>query len=301
MFIKNSAEVLFSIILITSFVGATADIDIISPETETTFTSGDIVDIEVQSTGDIMKSLLLRIKADGSISYSNLVNQSFSEEAAVTNYTLSFDSSGFEGGYTLMAFVAWHEYDYYSTGNPFHTLYFSPSLELEGDPMVVVRNLPDFFYPGGSVGITYTILPHGDYSGLIINENLPDEIIDDLPNQDNSYTQNMKIEEDGDLFKFLIMGNPVEADTFFYSVDSPEDIEPGQELTFSGTFQVGEVIRPIIGDSTISAAGYSIPNCPITDTELLAFVEQWRSGDLSPIEDENDQIILELIEEWKSC
>jgi len=57
----------------------------------------------------------------------------------------------------------------------------------------------------------------------------------------------------------------------------------------------------IIGDQTITIEGFKIPSCPINDIELLEYVDKWSKLELSQNEAENDEIMMQIIEVWKTC
>jgi len=175
--------------------------------------------------------------------------------------------------------------------------------DFDGEPAMVVRNLPEMVYPGGAYRINYAYYFDEEATGIIINEHLPDSFDYSkakfsLNNQGIEHTY----DSETNILKIVLMGNPLSSGTLYYlAYFFDDELEEGQELVFGGNYVVLGHDGEIIGETTTKVAGFKLPQCPISDQDLLGYVDQWVKSELSDNVNENDEIIMQILGVWKSC
>lgn len=165
----------------------------------------------------------------------------------------------------------------------------------------VVRNLPKVFYPGGDISVhfNYYIAQGYDISGIIIAEKIPAgfSLAGTTSGIDVDWNPQTKT------VKFLLKGTPLSSGTVHYAADVDQNFSPGTDVNFNnGTYEwLGSAQILIKEENTTKVAGFTVPGCPMTDQQFLGYVSKWSKMQLGLSEEENDSIIMQIIQVWKSC
>ncbi|MBU0635656.1 hypothetical protein KKE06_01390 [Candidatus Micrarchaeota archaeon] len=186
-------------------------------------------------------------------------------------------------------------------------VYIQP-LELEDATVTVIRNAPEIFDAGGIFKVTLEIIPEdSETTGFIIKEKRPTGMSFVISSSfDYGDVDEQSYEMETQEKKFLILGAGDTQYTINYylmAIDNlyNEPLTPGEDSVFEGTWEVLGETGPITGDQTIQAGLFIMPECPITDQQLLGYIDQWNNHELATDDMENDNKMLQIIEVWKTC
>ncbi|MFH1588154.1 MAG: hypothetical protein ABIA76_02355 [Candidatus Diapherotrites archaeon] len=281
----------------SSFVGAES-FSIISPEEGYQHVPGEM-EVSVESDFDLEYVAVFAI-CEGDEKYTTVVSQNI-ETQGVQSLTSKFAFIK-EGQCTLFGYGTAN----YANGK-FQTTAYSQEInfvslpsEINESPVVIVRNVPDIIYPGGVYVVKIDYYLNEDYSGLIITEKVPEEMNLSEPalnNQGLDYAYDSETRE----LEIVLMGNPLASDKFTIYYYPLKDLESGTEVNFTGEYEVLEETGAIIGETTATVSGIKIPQCPISNQDLLGYIEQWSKTELGLNLGENDLAIMNIMGVWKSC
>jgi len=185
------------------------------------------------------------------------------------------------------------------------TVNFVAPPEESAEAVSVVRSFGALAPPVGGYFTTYlSITPNTDFTGIIIRETIPGniEIYDSFMVQEPFASFDYIYDEATRELKFVIMDpSVVEEQWVGYWAKASEDVEPGEVMNFSGEWEVLEETGDIGGKQSLSIYGFVMPQCPISDSEMLGYIDQWANKEFNTSSDMNDQFMMEILEVWMTC
>jgi len=312
---KKLLIVMLIFLVTISFVNA--GLTLVSPQENQLVSIGEELEFEISSDpGDYeFNIVLVKVKCSGDVFWSEVY------EHYTQGYVLAFkDTIDLEGvGKNYCDFkvqVVQSGLGEYKSDSATTVVNIEPKDWIE---TVVTRNMGGSIYPGGwgKVDLVFSPGEGVSYSGLIVNEFLPSEIMDPTEMGEdpvNTYDPNHLIgisngnfdwdyvDEENKL-KFLLMSSsPLIQNTLYYVIQADQNLEPGTEIIFNGLWDVLGVQGEVGGKQVIVVSGdYVLPECPITDQQILEYVNKWSKKELNIDPGENDNIMMQILEVWKNC
>ncbi|MFH1586786.1 MAG: hypothetical protein ABID38_02945 [Candidatus Diapherotrites archaeon] len=289
-----------ALLLAISYASA-AGIDITSPSGLPSYVlSGKTVDVQATSQYNITKVLSVYINCP-LVKEGKFIAQDYVVEPPSKSVKFPLDTTGLYGNCQLSISV-------YVQGG--EILSYSDTQKIQIDhPLLktyyenganICRLLPDMVWPGSVVKVPLMIESNEKFTGLIITETLPEGVEKFAGGWGPHITNNY--DEDTRTLKMLLM-DPEELEKqdidWMFKVNA--DAPPGTKISFSGSGEVLGSSREIKCDSETTIGGFVIPGCPITDQQLLGYVNQWGKGELAQYESKNDEAILQIVKAWKDC
>ncbi|MFH1751994.1 MAG: hypothetical protein ABH821_03605 [archaeon] len=295
------------LVLLFVTVNAVTGFDVISPEHYEEIMDETIHEVEVQADeGYSFDSIILKRRCAVWNPYIEVVSETFDEPTS--NYTYDLDMTPFEPGrcYISISPVVITPEGELSPQQFSRAITVIPYEEPEEDVAVqVLREFPDEVSPGGLHWFNLNVFPNSEFTGIVLRETLPDGIeidLDALESDEIDATAESTYDEETRLLRFVLFNTdqiPGGSITVWYTVDA--DIELESTLEFSGEWEVLGETGPIEGTQELEISGMVMPECPLTDTQLLEYIDQWANNELSTNEALNDMLILQILEVWKNC
>ncbi len=276
-------------------VPATATIS--SPAEGQAFTVGDTIELNVSSN---VKINAVWISGLFNGHFTPLGYVSFSDENK-TSYNTVIDSAGFPAGPAQIKV----DIGYYANPNdPLSYTMLTDNVnfvltenpEANTGPVTVIRSAPGEVYAGSYVMINLVVNPASQFPGIILNETIPEQSTYINFFESPFFDGQIEDVKQGNTIKYVVMekdGIPFMA--IEYQVYVNNELEPGDEIPLSGTWVIEGTQGTIIGTSSLKIGGFKIPNCPLTDQQLLEFIGKWANEEI------NNNQILQVIEGWKTC
>ncbi len=306
----------FSVImlLMASFVHAEMDIAYEGPQEGDVLNSEDDLNIKITAVDSYLKHPYIYLGCPSS-ELKLIASEYYDYDDKKTTFEFSFPLFGQNPGPCKISYGAFlfdkQDKDYVlHVHDSLNFLLNPPEVEPEGSALVV-RAIPKEFNPGGYLHLLYVIkpmLPEGEgFTGIIVRDNIPEvfSLVEPAPYLLLTSTSNIDhtYDDETGLLK-LVISNPSEVgfENAWVSFIISDNIGPGEEFEFSGDWEILGETGPILGVSKTKASGFAMPGCPISDTELLGYIDQWSNMELDPDSvDNNDNLIMQIIEVWKSC
>jgi len=253
---------------------------------------------------------------DGDSMVKHLINFSLPYGQKTNNYKTSVNLEGLGPGYCSLKTVLLNKYsgDLSLFEKEEINIYIFPPVVEDDSSVLVVRNVSDIVYPGSFQTIMLNVFLQKDFSGLVLSETIPGDVELKIINlADGKETMSLgkiysggsydwKYEEDTRELKNVLMpGNFTKYATFEYKIFIPADAEPGTVYSLAGTWKILDEEGAIDGKQSMKVGGEKIPECPITDEELLDYIDQWENLELNEGILDNDEIMMQIIEVWKTC
>lgn len=296
--LRNKILVIFLIfgLLTVSYADS---LTIISPAEGEEIVAGEDIEVHVETDYQMASIYVQLYCTEQHYTWTSYAVQGF-PEADVMEYSTGISTQGLTAGPCKLKITGKKE-DY---SQEYSTVEIVLTPGQQGDEVATVtRSMSDIVYPGGYTWVTIHFFPHGVFSGVIIREHVPESVvwennfgISPLTHDYDAETRTLKV---------LHMSSydiGIKHAHFSYLISIPQDATPGSVIDYSqGDWVVLENTGPIIGDTYTTVAGYTLPGCPITDEQLLQYVDQWADSELGSTEEENDEIIQQIVEVWMSC
>ena len=299
------------LILLLIFSFANAELTIVSPTENQEFEIGEMMDFEISSDVEFDVVHVL-IKCSGDVFWKE-VYKHYVPTGEVTAFTDSIKVGGFGENYcNFSVAVADLGQQPYNPQADNTVVYFVAN---PNQSTLVTRNAGSKIYPGGWGLVSLFFSPQENYTGLIVNENLSQKLMDPSEQGEdpgNTYLPKTihpvsnfdwdYIPEDNRL-KFLLMSpTALEYNTITYVIQADNDLQAGEKIYFNGTWTALEDMGNVNGIQYIEVSGdYELPECPMTDQQLLIYIDQWSKSELALDPAENDSLIMQIIEVWKNC
>jgi len=307
---------LLIIILLASFASA-GEVEITNYGFYQYAEISDSLPVEVEITGAITAdSWDVMLDCDEDFYFDVIYDEIKLDAGQTKKVSTTLDLIGFSpGACDLTVSVnakGWDSEDAYSE-DPTLVLYL-PESENEGK-VTVYRNLPDKFTPGNTMPVNLDVIINDpSVTGVIVKEKIPNVLLEDMewvfmvPDSfPHAYTietveSNSPFGFDYDVIKFVLL---VDDDKKNYDIKyyykAPANFPEGENQGFGGTWEVLGLEGDIEGDWNVDSIGYVLPICPITDQDLLGYIQKWSNNELSSDADENDQIMMGVVDIWKGC
>jgi hypothetical protein len=288
-----------AMVLLIAISAQANTLTITEPTEYSEFTAGDLISIKVEADFE-MKWLSITVQCPGDALLRDVASLSFPSNEQVTFYKTTFDSTGVNNQLCFLSAQA-HTKDFDTVFAKTVPLLITPSnIQPNSETAVVVRDAPDTFYPGGAAEVGLGIYAKSEFTGIVLREQIPENT--ELGLIWSPSPIEYVFEEDTRTLKIVLMDPTAITNTYVkYSLKVPSDTEPGTVLELSGNWEVLGETAETLGKTSMKAAGFTIPECPITDTQLLEFIDKWSKMELAFNEVENDEIIMQIIEVWKGC
>jgi len=273
--------------------------------TDSYIISGKQLTVKAEShyTTDRISSLSINCPTKGG--YKTLIS-SEDYDPPSKNIELPLDTTGFYGDCELHLTVSVVEVDgvAYQDTSEIHLhpgiLHPMPGSDLYNQPAILARAMDEVVFSGELVKIPIFIKPQDSFTGMIITETLPYELTYEnwAPPKSYSFDYDAGTNE----LKILIMdAEEIEDQVVWYTVRVSQDAEPGKIVEISGMAEViGEEFE-VSGNYSTKIGGWSVPQCPIDNQQMLGYIEQWADLELGENKGENDEAIMQIIEVWANC
>lgn len=304
---------LFGVLAIFLISFVSAQLTIISPTENQEFDIGEVTTFEISSDEEF-DMVVVSTKCSGDIFW-NEIYKHFVPTGEVTAFADQIKIGGFG------IFYCDFKVEVADIGTPDYSPQSAKTvIYLDANPdqtTLLTRNMGGKIYPGGWAVVNLFFSPQENYTGLIINENLSNKLRTPAEQGEdpiNTYSPSTVLQVSGgnfdwdylveeNMLKFLLMSSGgLESNTISYIVQADNDLDAGEKIYFEGDWKALEDTGVVGGKQYIEVSGdYTLPGCPITDQQLLLYIDQWskKELDIDPIE--NDNIIMQVIEVWKNC
>jgi hypothetical protein len=297
MFLKKGL-IFFSLVLLFSTLVSAATLTIEKPYHTQSFWTGDIIDIKITTDYDMSEISMKYTKSSTGSQFPILKEEFISDGIQV--YETTLDTVGMNSGFyylTVYGSTFPDEDGKYKKYFKQQYFYIIGNADSEGN-ITVMRTGGDIAYPGGEYQLTLKVLPQKDITGIVLTENLPEG----FEWNPGPLPFGVEPKYEGDVLKHVMMSSEtIENSWIIYYQDVPMDAVAGSKHFFDGNWEIIGETGDIIGKEYVQIAGYEIPQCPMTDSQLLQYIDQWSKTELSNDENENDLIMMQIIEVWKEC
>ncbi len=312
--LKQAIAVFFLLFLVS---GASAiSIQILSPETGSSVVSGEPFKIRFEAFfSSSFHSASMWCNGDESPRY--LLQESGFFAANTEIETPNYDTSNIYGQCTIIVYANCDP-NLFPDCNPntqegyqetSRVTFENAADHQDNKAALVVRHFSSpFLLPGALLGVTVDIFPRRDFTGIVVRENPPEgfELDTQMFGGNIVNMGDYTFDQANRQLKVLMRGTPaIRATGFMYFLRIPANLPPRTTATFNGTWAVLNEEGEIKGDQNISVplipGNFFMPECPMTDQQLLQFVDQWARMTLGQNEMDNDMRIMQVLEVWKRC
>jgi hypothetical protein len=267
-----------------------------------------VLNIEAKAIDSTIYWIDVMIKCPPTAAYQSLAHESYSFEDGISNFSAYVPVLGYDGACELRLLANLFK----GSENDFEQKsdYADIIIEDEGHfysddkDVIVTRAYSKTFYPGSILSTVYVITPQEDFTGLIIKDYYPEGVQYTGSVLSGAALKNVAQTHDAETreVKFAVSDSdkiPSGSLRAIYLVTG--EFEPGDELDFTGTWETLNDNGTILGYTTY-ASGFDMPACPLTDTQLLQYFDDWAQQKLDPNSlGKNDEVIQNIIEVWKNC
>ncbi len=288
----NKAKLVLTALLAWFAAGAdAAAITVASPQNGQVFNVGDRITFEYSADVN-MTSTNITTLVNNSVIY--LANQNLDPPRNRYRYTV--DTVGLPAGERRIMVNAMYPYGSTGSASVGSDVYIVLQDTNNGDnnAVVVRRTLPRTVSAGGYASVVLGLLPRRSFPGIITRETLPTGLI--VAGVPNSQIAEVTYNIIGMQLKIVGRNaNNIGAGSIRYSVRLPQDLQSGTVLRWDGNWAIEGEEGVTVGDTYTTIGGFVVPECPLSDEQLLRFIGQWATSEI-----DNSQI-LQVIERWRSC
>lgn len=291
----------FLLVLALGFFAGSAwapGITIVSPIPESTVVIGQPLVVDFNTDFNI-HSVQGHLSIFNRIDNISIFNQAIGTSRGINRYRATIDTTGLVSGRARLTIQAF----YIDANNSVRGTYNFMNLTIldanevvdENGPVTVRRFVPSVLYPQATAGVSLVINPNSSFPGMVIRERIKPETIVNGTFAGSGNTINHNYDQNTGLLRIIIRKTPAitPVNITYYIVT--QNLEPETPMEFDGNWTIegasGQIIRP----TTVRIGGFVIPQCPISDEQILSFIDRWSEGELS-----NSQL-LQVVDRWSTC